>query len=82
MKSELTISETNDLQALLSELQSFPLLKKLVEAGGIHIHLHVNNSTFLGHWTFGNDSSIVGDIIYQQNERGNNIQGNDVSISK
>ncbi|KAA6344879.1 hypothetical protein EZS27_007525 [termite gut metagenome] len=60
------IIEKSDLQALLSELQSFPLLQKLVEDGGIHIHIHwnvqtignVSNSVLVGVNVSGNDNSI------------------------
>ncbi|KAA6313199.1 hypothetical protein EZS27_035989 [termite gut metagenome] len=56
----------NDLQALLLELQSFPLLQELVEAGGIHIHIHwnvqtignVSNSVLVGVNVPGNDNNI------------------------
>ncbi|KAA6318253.1 hypothetical protein EZS27_031716 [termite gut metagenome] len=72
--------EKSDLQALLSELQSFPLLQKLVEAGGIHLHIHsiVNNGYNYGCMIEGNNE---GSLTNQHNERGNNIQGNDVSIN-
>ncbi|KAA6319915.1 hypothetical protein EZS27_030242 [termite gut metagenome] len=80
MKTELTTLEKSDLQALLLELQSFPLLQKLVEAGGIHLHIHsiVNNGNNYGCMIGGNNE---GSLTNQHNERGNNIQGDDVSIN-
>ncbi|KAA6321476.1 hypothetical protein EZS27_028879 [termite gut metagenome] len=102
--------DKNDLQALLSELQSFPLLQKLIEAGGIHLHIHsiVNNGNNYGYMVGGsnnggtmilgsNNSVQVNDVetntglvgmqgddnnlVNQHNERDNNIQRDDVSLT-
>jgi hypothetical protein len=51
--------ETETLQ-LFEILERFPvLIQKLIDAGGIHIHLDVSNSTIVGGFVFGNANKII-----------------------
>ncbi|KAA6318598.1 hypothetical protein EZS27_031415 [termite gut metagenome] len=78
MKTELTTLEKSDLQALLLELQSFPLLQKLIEADGIHLHIHfiVNNGNNYGHMIGGSNNGVA--MILGSN---NSVQVNDVETN-